>query len=74
MTTSDLPSSLNDLKSCCVFQENCERVLLDQLEPEKPQFFHSPDVAQAVQEIWADEIMPASMECFSKFYLMDTTG
>jgi guanine nucleotide-binding protein G(i) subunit alpha len=57
-----------------VFQENCERILAYQLTPENPQFFFSPDIAQAVQEVWADEIIPALMENASKFYLMDSAS
>jgi guanine nucleotide-binding protein G(i) subunit alpha len=57
-----------------VFQENCERILAYQLTPENPQFFFSPDIAQAVQEVWADEIIPALMENSSKFYLMDSAS
>jgi len=57
-----------------VFQENRERILAYQLTPENPQFFFSPDIAQAVQEVWADEIIPALMENSSKFYLMDSAS
>jgi guanine nucleotide-binding protein G(i) subunit alpha len=56
------------------FQENCERILAYQLTPDNPQFFFSPDIAQAVQEVWADEIIPALMENASKFYLMDSAS
>jgi guanine nucleotide-binding protein G(i) subunit alpha len=45
-----------------------------QLSSENPQFFFSPDIAQAVQEVWADEIIPALMENSSKFYLMDSAS
>jgi guanine nucleotide-binding protein G(i) subunit alpha len=45
-----------------------------QLTPENPQFFFSSDIAQAVQEVWADEIIPALMENASKFYLMDSAS
>jgi guanine nucleotide-binding protein G(i) subunit alpha len=45
-----------------------------QLATENPQFLFSPDIAQAVQEVWADEIIPALMEYSSKFYLMDSAG
>jgi guanine nucleotide-binding protein G(i) subunit alpha len=55
-------------------KENCERILAYQLSPENPQFFFNPDIAQAVQEIWADEIIPALMEYSSKFYLMDSAS
>ena len=57
-----------------VFQENCERILAYHLAPENPQFFFSPDIAQAVQEVWADEIIPALMGYSSKFYLMDSAS
>lgn len=63
-----------DLKPRFIFQENCERILAYQLAPENPQFFFSPDIAQAVQEVWTDEIIPALMENGSKFYLMDSAG
>ncbi|KAH8985522.1 G-protein alpha subunit [Lactarius akahatsu] len=51
---------------------NCERILAYQLAIEDPHFFFSPDVAQAVQDLWADEIIPALMNYSSKFYLMDS--
>ncbi|KAH9055392.1 G-protein alpha subunit [Lactarius vividus] len=51
---------------------NCERILAYQLATEDPHFFFSPDVAQAVQDLWADEIIPALMKHSSKFYLMDS--
>ncbi|KAI9441933.1 G-protein alpha subunit [Lactarius indigo] len=51
---------------------NCERILAYQLAPEDPHFFFSPDIAQAVQNLWADEIIPALMNYSSKFYLMDS--
>jgi guanine nucleotide-binding protein subunit alpha len=57
-----------------IFQENCERILAYQLSPENPQFFFSLDIAQAVQQVWADEIIPALMENSSKFYLMDSAS
>jgi hypothetical protein len=57
-----------------IFQENCERILAYQLTSENPQFFFSPDIALAVQEVWADEIIPALMENSSKFYLMDSAS
>ena len=63
-----------DLTFRFLFQENCERILAYQLAPENPQFFFSPDIAQAVQEVWADEIIPALMENASKFYLMDSAS
>jgi len=63
-----------DLSYCPLFQENCERILAYQLAPENPQFFFSPDIAQAVQDVWADEIIPALMENSSKFYLMDSAS
>jgi guanine nucleotide-binding protein subunit alpha len=55
-------------------QENCERILAYHLSPDNPQFFFSLDIAQAVQEVWADEIIPALMENSSKFYLMDSAS
>jgi guanine nucleotide-binding protein subunit alpha len=55
-------------------KENCERILAYQLTPENPQFFFSPGIALAVQEVWADEIIPALMENSSKFYLMDSSS
>jgi guanine nucleotide-binding protein G(i) subunit alpha len=57
-----------------ISQENCERILAYQLSPDNPQFFFSPDIARAVQEVWADEIIPALMEYASKFYLMDSAS
>ena len=39
-----------------------------------PQFLFSPEIAQAVQEVWADEIIPALMDHSSRFYLMDSAG
>ncbi|KAH9039862.1 G-protein alpha subunit [Lactarius pseudohatsudake] len=55
-----------------LFQANCERILAYQLAIEDPHFFFSPDIAQAVQDLWADEIIPALMNYSSKFYLMDS--
>jgi guanine nucleotide-binding protein G(i) subunit alpha len=45
-----------------------------QLTTENPQFFFSPNIAQAMQEVWADEIIPALMDHSSKFYLMDSAS
>jgi guanine nucleotide-binding protein subunit alpha len=45
-----------------------------QLATENPQFFFSLKIAQAVQEVWADEIIPALMDHTSKFYLMDSAS
>ncbi|KAI9460345.1 G-protein alpha subunit [Russula earlei] len=53
---------------------NCERIMSYQLVTDNPQFFFSPDIAQAVQEVWADEIIPALMDHSSKFYLMDSAS
>jgi guanine nucleotide-binding protein G(i) subunit alpha len=44
-----------------------------QLAIENPLFF-CPDIARAVQEVWADEIIPALMDHSSKFYLMDSAS
>jgi guanine nucleotide-binding protein G(i) subunit alpha len=54
--------------------KNCERIMAYRVDTENPQFLFSPDIAQAVQEVWADEIIPALMEYSSKFYLMDSAG
>ncbi|KAI9452290.1 G-protein alpha subunit [Lactarius psammicola] len=51
---------------------NCERILAYQLANDDSHFFFSPDVAQAIQDLWADEIIPALMNYSSKFYLMDS--
>ncbi|KAH9014754.1 G-protein alpha subunit [Lactarius pseudohatsudake] len=51
---------------------NCEHILTYQLTTEDPHFFFSPDIAQAIQDLWADEIIPALMNYSSKFYLMDS--
>jgi guanine nucleotide-binding protein G(i) subunit alpha len=45
-----------------------------QLAAENPHFFFSPEIAQAVQEVWGDEIIPALMDHSSKFYLMDSAS
>jgi guanine nucleotide-binding protein G(i) subunit alpha len=42
-----------------------------QLATNNTDFFFSPDIAQAVQDLWADEIIPALMLHASKFYFMD---
>jgi guanine nucleotide-binding protein G(i) subunit alpha len=55
-----------------VAQANTERIMSYQLGTDNPQFFFSPDIAHAVQEVWGDEIIPALMENSSKFYLMDS--
>ncbi|KAH8988405.1 G-protein alpha subunit [Lactarius akahatsu] len=52
---------------------NCERILAYQLATDDPNFFFSPDIAQAIQDLWADEIIPALMTShLTKFYLMDS--
>ncbi|KAH9045849.1 hypothetical protein EDB83DRAFT_2227614, partial [Lactarius deliciosus] len=38
-----------------------------------PDFYFSPYIAQAVQDLWADKIIPALMNYSSEFYLMDST-
>ncbi|KAH9957678.1 G-protein alpha subunit [Russula dissimulans] len=53
---------------------NCDRIMSYHLATDNPQFFFSPDIAQAVQEVWADEIIPALMDHSSKFYLMDSAS
>ncbi|KAH9067979.1 G-protein alpha subunit [Lactarius deliciosus] len=40
---------------------NCERILAYQLATDDPNFFFSPDIAQAIQDLWADEIISALM-------------
>jgi len=45
-----------------------------QLATDDSNFFFSPDIAQAVQDLWADEIIPALMLHASKFYLMDSAS
>ncbi|KAH9034258.1 G-protein alpha subunit [Lactarius pseudohatsudake] len=51
---------------------NCERILAYQLATDDPNFF-SPDIAQAIQDLWADEIISALMTSHSTdFYLMDS--
>ncbi|KAI9454674.1 G-protein alpha subunit [Lactarius psammicola] len=54
--------------------EICERILAYQLVTDDPDFFFSPDIAQAIQDLWADEIIPALMNYSSKFYLMDNAS
>ncbi|KAH9067976.1 G-protein alpha subunit [Lactarius deliciosus] len=52
---------------------NCERILAYQLATDDPDFFFSPDIAQAIQDLWADEIISALMTSYlTKFYLMDS--
>ncbi|KAF8267928.1 G-protein alpha subunit [Lactarius quietus] len=53
---------------------NCRRILEYQLQTDDPDFFFNPDIAQAVQNLWADEIIPALMLHASKFYLMDSAS
>lgn len=53
---------------------NCERIMSYHLSADDPQFFFSPEIAQAVQEVWADEIIPALMDHSSRFYLMDSAS
>ncbi len=55
-----------------LFQANCDRILAYHLAADDPHFFFSPDIAQAVQNLWADEIIPALMNYTSRFYLMDS--
>ena len=55
-------------------QANCERIMSYQLSTNDPQFFFSPDIAQAVQDVWGDEIIPALMDNASRFYLMDSAS
>lgn len=56
------------------FQTNCGRILAYQLATDDPEFFFSPDIAQAVQDLWADEIIPPLMLKGSQFYLMDSAS
>ncbi|KAH9049032.1 G-protein alpha subunit [Lactarius hengduanensis] len=51
---------------------NCERILAYQLAIDDPDFYFSPYIAQAVQDLWADKIIPALMNYSSEFYLMDS--
>ncbi|KAH9032555.1 G-protein alpha subunit [Lactarius hengduanensis] len=51
---------------------NCERILAYQLAINDPDFYFSPYIAQAVQDLWADKIIPALMNYSSEFYLMDS--
>ncbi|KAI9435689.1 guanine nucleotide binding protein, alpha subunit [Lactarius indigo] len=52
---------------------NCERILAYELATDDPDFFFSPDIAQAIQDLWADEIISALMTSYStEFYLMDS--
>ncbi|KAH9034261.1 G-protein alpha subunit [Lactarius pseudohatsudake] len=52
---------------------NCERVLAYQLATDDPHFFFSPDIAQAIQDLWADEIISVLMTSYlTDFYLMDS--
>jgi guanine nucleotide-binding protein subunit alpha len=44
------------------------------LSTDSPQFVFTPEIAQAVQEVWGDEIIPALMDHSSQFYLMDSAG
>ena len=44
------------------------------LSTDDPQFFFSPEITQAMQEVWTDEIIPASVEHSSRFYLMDSAN
>ena len=55
-------------------QANCERIMDYHLSTDDPQFFFSPEIAQAVQEVWTDEIIPALMDHSSRFYLMDSAS
>ncbi|KAI0267852.1 G-protein alpha subunit [Gloeopeniophorella convolvens] len=57
-----------------VNKANRERILAYQLATENPRFYFSPDIAQAVQAMWADEIIPALMEHSSEFHLMDNAS
>ncbi|KAH9175726.1 G-protein alpha subunit [Lactarius sanguifluus] len=51
---------------------NCERILAYQLATDDPNFFFSPDIAQTIQDLWADDIIPVLMNYLTKFYLMDS--
>ncbi|KAI9431188.1 G-protein alpha subunit [Lactarius indigo] len=52
---------------------NCERILAYELATDDSDFFFSPDIAQAIQDLWADEIIAALMTSYStNFYLMDS--
>ncbi|KAH9067977.1 G-protein alpha subunit [Lactarius deliciosus] len=54
---------------------NCKRILAYQLATDDPRFFFSPDIAQAIQDLWADEIVLMLMTNHSsKFYLMDSAS
>ncbi|KAH9034260.1 G-protein alpha subunit [Lactarius pseudohatsudake] len=54
---------------------NCKRILAYQLATDDPHFFFSPDIAQAIQDLWADEIVLMLMTNHSsEFYLMDSAS
>ena len=55
-------------------QANCERIMGYPLSTDDPQFLFSLEIAQAVQEVWTDEIIPALMDHASRFYLMDSAS
>jgi guanine nucleotide-binding protein G(i) subunit alpha len=44
------------------------------LSTDDSQFFFSPEIAQSVQDVWGDEIIPALMDRSSRFYLMDSAS
>jgi guanine nucleotide-binding protein G(i) subunit alpha len=44
------------------------------LSTDNSQFSFSLEIAQAIQEVWADEIIPALMDHLSGFYLVDSAS
>jgi|SRR6266702_2933261 len=57
-----------------LFQGICERILVYRLATDDPHFFFSSDIAQAIQDLWADRIIPALMNHLPEFYLMDNAS
>ncbi|KAI0053257.1 G-protein alpha subunit [Auriscalpium vulgare] len=53
---------------------NRARIMGYELSADDPAFFFSSEVAQAVQEMWHDDIIPAMMDHSSEFYLMDSAS
>jgi len=71
--TSFLPPPFH-LSLIHLFQANCKHILAYQLATDDPHSFN-PDIAQAIQDLWVDEIIPVLMMNYSsKFYLMDSAS
>jgi hypothetical protein len=69
-----ISSAVSRLTPFGLSQANCERIMNYHLATDDSHFFFSPEIAQFVQDVWGDEIIPALMDHSSRFYLMDSAS